>query len=221
MNSAASKEVAAITSRLLAQLLATPPLSGAAADLRLAIGDLDAYSLASMAAGTFGDDLLNCFEQALLVGADVNAFDRVRKAAQTEDPLSIQAVAVVAGFIQLSLAYQAKSLATITFKSRQAVETMLANMNTAFEPAEEYAADQPASDVYRALIGLHAAVTRDLITRSKPLPRMVNYNFGRSFPSLKIAQVLYGDSSRAEEIYEENRVPHPLFMLGMGRALSA
>jgi hypothetical protein len=221
MNSAASKEVASITSRLLAQLLATPPLSGSAADLRLAIGDLDAHSLSSMAAGTFGDDLLNCFEQALLAGANVNAFDRVRKAAQNEDPLSIQAVAVVAGFIQLSLAYQAKSLATITFKSRQAVETMLANMNAAFEPAEEYAADQPASDVYRALIGLHAAVTRDLITRSKPLPRIVNYSFGRSFPSLKIAQVLYGDASRAEEVYEENRVPHPLFMLGMGRALSA
>src|SRR3954469_6835277 len=103
MNSAASKEVAAITSRLLAQLLATPPLSGSAADLRLAIGDLDAYSLARMMAGTFGDDLLNCFEQAFLAGADVNAFDRVRKVAQTENPLSIQAVAVVAGFIQLSL----------------------------------------------------------------------------------------------------------------------
>lgn len=221
MNSAASKEVSAITSRLLAELLATPPLSGSAADLRLVIGDLDAYSLARMAEGGFGDDLLNCFEQALLAGADVNGFDRVRKAAQDENPLALEAVMVVAGFIQLSLAYQAKSLATITFKSRQAVEVMLANMNTAFEPAEEYAADQPASDVYRAIIGLHAAVTRDLIMRSKPLPRMVDYSFGRSFPTLRIAQILYGDASRAEEIYEENKVPHPLFMLGIGRALSA
>lgn len=221
MNSAASKEVAAVTSRLLAELLSTPPLSGSAADLRLAIGDLDAYSLARMAEGAFGDDLLNCFEQALLAGADVNGFDRVRKAAQEENPLALEAVIVVAGFIQLSLAYQAKSLATITFKSRQAVETMLANMNAAFEPAEEYAANQPASDVYLAVVGLHAAVTRDLIMRSKPLPRMVGYSFGRSFPSLRIAQILYGDSSRAEEIYEENKVPHPFFMLGIGRALSA
>lgn len=221
MNSTASKEVTDIVSRLLAELLAAPPLPGDAADLRLAVGDLDAYSLLRMIAGTFGDDLLNCFEQAFLAGADVSGFDRVRKAAQRETPSSIEAVSVVAGFVQLSLAYQAKSLSSLVFKSRQAVEVMLANMNIAFEPAEEYAADQPASDVYRALIGLHAAVTRDLITRSKPLPRMVNYRFERSFPSLKIAQVLYGDASRAEEIHGENKVPHPLFMPGAGRALSA
>lgn len=221
MNSAASKEVAAIASRLLAELLSSPPLPGGAADLRLAAGDLDAYSLARMREGVFGDDLLNCFEEALLAGADVNGFDRVRKAAQNESPLAIEAVAVVAGFIQLSLAYQAKCLTRITFKSRQAVEATLASINAAFEPAEEYAADQPASDVYRALIGLHAAVTRDLIMRSKPLPRIVTFEFGKSLPTLKISQILYGDASRAEEIYEENKVPHPLFMLRVCRALSA
>lgn len=221
MRSIATKEVKAIISRLLAELLAAPSLSGSAADLRLAVGLLDASALELIDEDAFGEALLNCFEQAFLAGAGVSGFDRVRKAAQNENPLLIEAVAVVAAFIQLSLAYQAKSLTTITFKSRQAVETTLANMNAAFEPAEEDAADMPASDVYRALISLHAAVTRDLITRSKPLPRIVHYNFGRSFPTLKIAQVLYGDSSRAEEIYEENRVPHPLFMLGTGRALSA
>src|SRR3982751_6076794 len=139
MNSTASKEVTGIVSRLLAELLATPPLPGAAADLRLAVGDLDAYSLLRMVAGTFGDDLLNCFEQAFLAGTDVSGFDRVRKAAQNESPVSIEAVAVVAGFIQFSLAYQAKSLSSIVFKSRQAVEAMLSGMNVAFEPAEEYA----------------------------------------------------------------------------------
>lgn len=221
MRSIAAREVKATISRLLTELLAAPSLSGAAADLRLAVGIVDASSLQLIDEDALGEALLNCFELAFLAGAGVSGFDRVRKAAQNENPLLVEAVAVVAAFIQLSLAYQAKSLTIITFKSRQAVETTLTNMNAAFEPAEEYAADIPASDVYRALIGLHAAVTRDLITRSKPLPRIVNYNFGRSFPSLKIAQVLYGDSSRAEEIYEENRVPHPLFMLGVGRALSA
>lgn len=221
MRSIAAKEVKATISRLLTELLAAPLLSGAAADLRLAVGIVDASSLQLIDEDALGEALLNCFEQAFLAGAGVSGFDRVRKAAQNENPLLIETVAVVAAFIQLSLAYQAKSLTTITFKSRQAVETALANMNAAFEPAEEYAADITASDVYRALIGLHAAVTRDLITRSKPLPRIVNYNFGRSFPTLKIAQVLYGDASRADEIYEENRVPHPLFMPGTGRALSA
>jgi prophage DNA circulation protein len=50
---------------------------------------------------------------------------------------------------------------------------------------------------------------------------MVAYAFPDRRPVLAIAQALYGDAGRADELRAENKVVHPLFMPAAGRALSA
>jgi prophage DNA circulation protein len=50
---------------------------------------------------------------------------------------------------------------------------------------------------------------------------MVQFAFGGSMPTLVMAQRLYADASRADELRDENKVVHPAFMLPTGMALSS
>lgn len=218
------KEAVALTRRMLPVLRSVPLDSASpnAADFRRALGILDAGAEAMIRSAAISGSLSDAFGLAFALGGTVERFDRVRQAAENEAPVSVEAEIMAALFIRLALVYEARAIITnVTFKSRQDVDAMKARMNAAFAPAQEYAADNRDPEVFRALVALHSAVIRDLVVRGRPLPRMTNYRFGRSLPSLRLAQRLYGDAGRAEEMQLENKVPHPAFMPYTGQALSA
>jgi len=64
-------------------------------------------------------------------------------------------------------------------------------------------------------------VSNDLSLRSFSLPVMVTYTFSNPMPALWLAQRLYQDASRAEELIAENRPIHPLFCAPTGKALAS
>jgi prophage DNA circulation protein len=74
--------------------------------------------------------------------------------------------------------------------------------------------------VYQAVVGCHAALMQYLVAEARPLPRMVEYGFSKRMPTLVLAQRLYQDPSRADELRLENRIVHPLFAPAAGRCLS-
>jgi prophage DNA circulation protein len=74
---------------------------------------------------------------------------------------------------------------------------------------------------YRALVELHAAVVFFLTETARPLPRMLQWRFSKIMSTLVLAQRLYYDASRADELREENHIIHPAFGSLSGRALSA
>ena len=85
---------------------------------------------------------------------------------------------------------------------------------------EEIAADDMDQMTYQALVRLHAAVTFFLVETARPLPRMLNFQFGAPMPTLVAAYRLYADAGRADELRAENKVVHPAFMRPFGKALS-
>jgi len=70
------------------------------------------------------------------------------------------------------------------------------------------------------LIGLHAAIIAHLTATARPLPQLLYFRFGNIIPTLVVAQKLYADAGRADELRRENKVVHPAFTLPTGRALS-
>ena len=120
------------------------------------------------------------------------------------------------------IAAQADVVARTELRSRDEAERLLARVSDTFERAKEHAADTRDRDNYRALVVLHAAVTRHLQVSIRPLPRIVRYSFPASMPVLSLANRIYGDASRSAELIQENRraSAHPLFMPADGRALS-
>ena len=191
------------------------------ADLRRLCGALAADAPAQVQAATFWAPLRACFQAATAAGATLDGMDRVRLAALATGSNEGAVLRVVQTAARYALVEMCRITAAITFTSRQDVDVALARLNAAFGPAEDFAADRYSTEVYRALVALHAAAVRDLTQRGRPLPRLVSYAFPVRMPALTLANRLYGDGGRAPDLIAENRgTVHPLFMPAAGRALS-
>jgi prophage DNA circulation protein len=224
MNKNDLTEAVAAMNVVLTALLAT--LAGqtgtAAAQTRYLCGQLAFNGSAELNAGgtQFWVDLALCFEAAQSAGATFAAMDAVRAAAEALVVIGLPAVAVKNFSIRMALAEQARILAATTFTSRQDIDNYFDQINASFERAKLVAADNRDNVAYTLLIAIHGAVSNDLANRALPLARMVSYTFPTSLPSLAVAQRIYYDPSRNDELIAENRPIHPLFMPVTVNALS-
>lgn len=193
----------------------------AASDLRRAIGDLRASIAEQIIENTVAVSLFYCFRLAILAGATVAAFERLRGQLIAETPKHLLGVSVTQTGVRYTLAQMSRLIAKTEFVSRQDVSAIMELVNDAFNPAEENASDQLDAASYQALIALHAAVINDLVTRAQLLPRVVTYQFPASMPALWIAQRLYQDATRSDQLRLENKWVHPAFPPPQGVCLSA
>ncbi len=83
------------------------------------------------------------------------------------------------------------------------------------------AGDQGEDDSYLALRALRAAVIQDLNTRGAVLPQVIWIRSSVSLPALALAQRLYRDSTRADELVAEANAPHPAFLPTAFRGLAS
>jgi prophage DNA circulation protein len=216
-------EAAAIMIRALSNLLGTMPstVGTQGAAVRRACGDLTANAPFAIRDATAPADLANCFELARQAGATFDLLDRMRLATEAERPATVAAVVIAVVIIRFALIEQSRILAATVFKSRDEIDRYMVRVRDAFYPSETFAADIHDTINYRALVALHAAVTNDLATRALPLPRVVAYSFAQRMPALWIANRLYGDATREQEIIDQNKPVHPAFMTPTGNVLSA
>jgi prophage DNA circulation protein len=222
MNSPAIAETVALIQSVGATLLDVSTTTDVerAADLRRAVGDLVGRAEHHLRSKSMGTALQSAFTAALAAEAGFVGFERVRSIALAVSPASKTASAARVACIQFALIGMSQALTATTFRSREDAKAASARVNDAFGPAIDAAADAGEQQAYRDLVGLHAAVTRDLNQRARPLPQIVPYRFARSMPTLTLSQRLYGEGGRADELKDENKVIHPLFAGAEGRALS-
>jgi prophage DNA circulation protein len=102
-----------------------------------------------------------------------------------------------------SAAYQPSS-----YDDAAALRIVLA---AAFDVEITAAGDAGEDQSYMALKALRAAVIQDLTTRGASLPTVVTFSCPLPLPSLVIAQRLYKDASRSDEIAAEAQAIHPAF----------
>lgn len=205
---------------LLATLEGKTGLQGAQA--RYVCGQLSVNGRSELNAGgsQFWIDLAACFEAAQQAGATFETMDKVRTNAEALIVATPAGIAVKNFSVRMALAEQARILAATNFTSRQAIDLYFDQINASFDRAELVAADAQDNVAYTLLINIHAAISNDLANRSRPLPRMVSYSFPTGMPSLTLAQRIYYDPSRNDELIAENKPIHPLFMPPTVNALS-
>jgi prophage DNA circulation protein len=145
----------------------------------------------------------------------------VRAQAALESPVSVGATMVLNAMIEFALATEARIIADTNYVSRDDVEEVKQVMHAGFAPMIEIAADDMAQMTFQGLVALQAAVMFFLAQTARPLPRMLEYAFHQSLPSLVMAYRLYADAGRADEMIAENKAVHPAFMQPQGRALSS
>ena len=150
----------------------------------------------------------------------MDEFNRIRAAVVALNAVSLLAVLIKEACICWPFEHLSVVLTAMTFTSRDDVTFVRDEINAAFDPAEESAADEMAVVVYRKLVALHAAVTFYLADTARPLPQMLQFQFAAIRPTLIQSYRLYADASRADELRDENKVVHPAFAPRQGRALS-
>lgn len=223
MNHVETQEAMATIESILAALSFSVPgkVGPEGSDYRRQAGDILAYGEKMIIDGTLGRYMIGCFNLARHAGSSFYSLNRARLTVMELAPVHPAGVNLVALAVRNFLVQQSLIVAGVEFKSRDAVDKVLDILTVAFDGAEEFAADRLETFVYTSLIKLHANVVYDLTTRARLLPRIVHYEFGKSQPSLRLANLLYADAKRNDDIVSENRTPHPAFMPVNIKALSA
>jgi hypothetical protein len=192
----------------------------AGAELRYAVGDLQARINVYVVDGSFGARVLNCFTLATEAGITVDWLDKVLEQLTSEQPAELTAVLVTQYLTLMALAQDGRILAATEFTSREDVEDMLTRMKNWFDITQELASDQADNPAYAALISLSGAITRYLSDVARPLPRMLDYQVV-PMPALALSQFLYHVGDRSDELVDENKIVHPAFCPNQIRGLSA
>ena len=226
MNKADADEAEPIIQSVLDDLMQAVPKQGLeGSQARTQIGDTKIHAYAYLRADLLGPPLDLCFQlsreaASVPLTEAIIGFEHVRRHAQSQPAVTVGGIMARDYAILLCLAAEAQIIAGMTFKSREQVESLRAQSQPAFSYSEETTADSMDQMGYQAVVSLHAAVTNHFVVTALPLPRVLSYQFAHPFPSLVMAQRLYQDPSRADEMRDGNNVVHPAFMPVLGSALS-
>jgi hypothetical protein len=214
-------EAVPICQRVLGYALTTIATRGRpGSDVRSAIGAFIVDAPTLLRNDLAGPPLADIFDKLVAAGVTIPQLTAVRNRAELEAPVTVGGELVTNSLIYFTYSSTGTILAGTTFTSRDDVDAMKLLLNDAFAVMEEVAADDMDQMTFQVLIRLHAAIMFYLIETARPLPQMLQFQFGMAMPTLVVAYRLYADASRADELRAENKVVHPAFMRPIGRALS-
>lgn len=171
-----------------------------------AVGVVNAVLAAS---STPGDAIRNLASLCAFAPTGVAFGDEL--VAQQATVLALQRAAVAA-IAQASSQYQPAS----TDDAAAIRVSVLAALDTAITTAGDAGEDS----VFTALRALRAIVVQDLNVRGAQLPTLVSVRMDASLPSLVLAQRLYRDATRADELVRRAAPVHPGFMPRSFQALN-
>jgi prophage DNA circulation protein len=97
---------------------------------------------------------------------------------------------------------------------------VLGVITTALDAEIETAGDEADDATFNALRLLRQASVADLNGRGAALAPMKTFNFAASLPDVVIAQMIYRDPSRADQLTTQVNEIHPLFMPTSFQALA-
>ena len=223
MNKVALNECVSVIDQILNFLIATGPSSGVSgtAQLNADMGNLRANTADLINTGGAAALLAACFADATAAGAVLERMSSARASIDAIPTASPTASLLVDTAVIYALSSESQIIGATTYTARDTVEALLAQMAGEFDTAIQDAADRNDSGSYLALIALNAAVTQYLVTTEQPLPILTTYTFNESMPSLVLAQRLYADPTRADELLMQNHTVNPAFMQASGVCLSA
>lgn len=206
------REAVEIIDRMLAALMTGMPMTGSSgSDLRRIVGKLKAGSEDSIKAATIGTDLQTCFDAALAAGATLTNMDNVRIAMLNETPRYYIGAAVASTAIVFTLVEQTRMITAMTFVSRADASMVMDKMIEIFDTAKLAMSNMMTGLNYEYTVALCASLIQHLAASERQLPRIVDYTLPVNLPSLTIANFLYADATRSDEIINENKVVHPAF----------
>lgn len=176
------------------------------------VTDLNTYgsSVASVVAGiaTLNPDPVETIRTyAELASTTITATDEA--SVSTRDLIS-----------RLACIEMCRTVKDVNFTSSDDATAILNIVQPVLDDAITRAGDRAEDDVYRDLRALRAAVVRDVVRRGTDRAPLRDVDTPEPLPAPVLAQMLYLDGSRSDEIVERANVRHPAFMPTSFKALA-
>ena len=96
--------------------------------------------------------------------------------------------------------------------SRDEAEKLTQRVALQLDQALVVVGDRADDEMYNALLSVRTAFISTMSARSSGLSDLMQVTMAQPLPALTLANRFYQDSSRADELIQEARVPHPAFM---------
>jgi hypothetical protein len=203
-----------ISRRVIAALMNFPIAAAGApgAALRAQVGKYLGNLTELIDSKTVGPGLLACFDAARTAGATLASMNGVRLAMFAEAPSWPLGLGIVNGAIIFSFVEECQIIAPMDFGSRQEADTLIDEMTAIIEDIKLNKADSFVANDYQNFVALSALLIQHLSATERQLPRLVEYLMPVNYPALALANRIYGDASRSDELVAENETVHPAFM---------
>jgi hypothetical protein len=170
---------------------------------------------------TLGTQLSQVFLAADVAGATFGGIDAARLYLMNQAASkSIFTQIVYRSALVMVMALESNIVARMTFTNQEQCQNMVMYMRQAFEDARALGIDEVDALVYQTLTALGGAIMNHLGRTELKLPRYVTWRSVMPMPSLYLAQRIYADGSRSDEIEAENRIVHPAFCQTQLRVLN-
>jgi hypothetical protein len=185
------------------------------------VGSLRANAAAAIGGNTLGTQLQQIMLAANIAGATYAGIEECRKYLMGfGDSDSYYTQIVMRACLTMTLSLESLLITNLTFTTQADAKAMINQVTKMFADAQALGLDTVDALIYENLIGISGALTNHLATTALQLPRFLTYRTGMSMPSLYLANRIYGDASRFEEIEQENGVVNPAFVQREIRVLS-
>lgn len=203
-------------------LKSIPSTAGAKAnDARRLIGALRANAEAAIRGNALGTDLAAIYNALWTAGATFGGIEAARQyLMQQAADQSVFTQIVFRSALVMTLALESRIITAIRFTTQADVQTMLLHVSDMFDAAKAIGIDEVDAATYQTVNALGGAITNHLARTELQLPRFITYTSDIRMPSLYLANRIYADASRYQEIERENSVIHPMFVPQTIRVLS-
>jgi hypothetical protein len=182
-------------------------------ELRRLVGILRDNAENAVRGTTLGTDLQNIYLAADDAGATFRGIDEARKYLMSQVASKSALTQIIfRNALIMTLGEQSKIITRMPFATQDQIKNMMVYMAAAFDNAKAIGIDEVDVLVYQTLNAMGAALMNHLGTTELQLPRMLSYSTAIPMPSLYLANRIYADPSRADEIAAQNSVVHPAFM---------
>ncbi|AST79310.1 TPA: DNA circularization protein [Citrobacter farmeri] len=146
----------------------------------------------------------------------ISVLERLAKSVSTEYQQSDSSKAVSESMntliVVLCSGAMACAAADANPTSREEAEQITQRVTRQLDTALVLAGDRGDDDMYVLLLGVRTSFLSTMNARSSGLSELMEVTTIKPLPALTLANRFYQDVSRADELVQEARVPHPAFM---------
>lgn len=146
----------------------------------------------------------------------ITALEKLANSISTEYQQSDSSKAISATMNTLIVVLCTGAMTSAAADSRPAstdeAEELTQRVSVQLDTALVLAGDRADDDMYNALLAVRSAFLSTMSERASGLSELLQVTTAQPLPALTLANRLYQDATRADELVQEARVPHPAFM---------